>query len=150
MPTLEDKVMQDLKEAMKSNDEVKMRTIRAIKSAILLEKTSEKGGELTPETELKMLNKLAKQRQDALDIYRKEGREDLAEKEEQELIIIKTYLPEQLSEEEITSKINEIIEQTGAQGVKDMGKVMGIASKELIGKADGKTISTIVKKQLNT
>ncbi len=150
MPTLEEQVNQDLKEAMKAKDDAKMRSIRAIKTAIIVEKTSEKGGELTPEAELKMLNKLVKQRQDALDIYNKEGRDDLAQKEQEELIIIQTYMPEQMSEEEIETKVDEIINQTGAEGMQDMGKVMGIASKELLGKADGKTISTIVKKKLSS
>ncbi len=149
MPTLEQKIIDDLKAAMKAKDEAKMRTIRSIKSAILIEKTSGKGAELTPEAELKMLNKLAKQRQDALDIYTKEGREDLAQKEQEELDIIKTYMPEQLSEEEVKNKVQEIIQNTGAEGMKDMGKVMGIASKELLGKADGKMISDIVKKELS-
>ncbi len=150
MPTLEEQINQDLKEAMKAKDDAKMRSIRAIKTAIIVEKTSEKGGELTPETELKMLNKLAKQRQDALDIYNKEGRDDLAQKEQEELIIIQTYMPEQMSEEEIEAEVDQIIRDTGAQGMQDMGKVMGIASKQLLGKADGKTISTVVKKKLSS
>ncbi len=148
--TLEQQVAEDLKEAMKSKDEAKMRTLRAIKSAIIVEKTSENGGELEEEDDIKLLNKLAKQRRDSIEIYVKEGRDDLAQKEQEELDIIMTYLPEPLSTEEIENHIQEIISRTGASGMQDMGKVMGIANKELLGKADGKTIADIVKAQLSS
>ncbi len=149
METLEHQVMADLKEAMRSKDQAQLRTLRAIKSAILLEKTSGKGGELSPEDELKMLNKLAKQRQDALLIYEKEGRDELANNEREELIIIQSYMPEQLSPEALQSKIQKIIADAGASNMADMGRVMGIASQELLGQADGKAISEEVRKQLS-
>ncbi len=149
MANLEEQIMQDLKEAMKAKDEAKLRTLRAIKSAILLEKTSGKSDEMSEEDELKMLNKLAKQRQDALAIYEKENRPELADKEREELVIIQSYMPEQLSDEELEKEVQSIIDEVGASSMADMGKVMGIASKKLLGKADGKSISDKVKTLLS-
>ena len=146
---LEQKVMGDLKAAMKAKDQPALRTIRAIKAAILIQKTDGSGKELTEEMEIKMIQKMAKQRQDSLDIFVKQNREDLAVTEREELEVLKRYLPEQMSEEELKEVIASIISQTGAAGMKDMGKVMGMASKQLAGKADGKTISTIVKASLS-
>ncbi len=147
--SLEQKINQDLKTAMKAKDQVSLRGIRAIKSAILLAKTDGSGQELNEEKEIKLLQKLIKQRKDSLAIYEKENREDLASKEREEIEVIQQYLPEQLSEEELEKLIRDIVEQTGASSMKDMGKVMGMASKQLAGKADGKTISSVVKKLLS-
>ena len=147
---LEAKVMQALKQAMKDKDEAAKRGLRAIKNAILLYKTSGEGsGELDEAAEIKLLQKLVKQRQDSLDIYEKQGREDLAQTEREELEVINRFLPKQLSEEELTEKLKAIIQQTGASSMKDMGKVMGLATKELAGQADGKAISQIVRKLLS-
>ncbi len=146
--SLENKITQDLKTAMKAKDQVSLRGIRAIKAAILLAKTDGSGKELNEDLEIKMLQKLVKQRQDSLDIYEKQGREDLAVVEREEIDVIKRYLPEPLSAEELEAMIKEIIAQTGASSMKDMGKVMGMASKALAGKADGKTISGVVKQLL--
>jgi len=147
--SLEEKINADLKTAMKEKNQVALRGIRAIKNALLLAKTDGTGSEITEEVEIKMLQKLIKQRKESLDIYLKQNREDLAKVEQEEIIIIEKYLPTQLSAEEITPIIEEIIEMTGAEGMKDMGKVMGKASKRLAGQADGKTISNIVKKLLS-
>ena len=143
--SLEVKINTDLKEAMKAKDQVRLRGIRAIKSAILLLKTDGSGSTITEDTEIKLLQKLVKQRKDSLDIYEKQNREDLAVKEREEIAIIEAYLPEQMSPEELESTIKGIIEQTGASSMRDMGKVMGLASKQLAGRADGKTISNVVK-----
>lgn len=147
--SLETKIMEDLKEAMKAKDQAAMRGIRAIKSAILLFKTDGSGSELNEESEVKILQKLIKQRQDSLDIYEKQGREDLASVEKEEIATIKKYLPEQLEGDALEAKIKDIIAETGATSIKDMGKVMGAASKALAGKADGKSISEAVKKLLS-
>jgi len=147
--SLESKIMEDLKVAMKSKDQVAMRSLRAIKAAILLTQTDGSGKELNDAGEIKLIQKLVKQRQDSLDIYVKQNREDLASVERDEISVLKKYLPEQLSEDELLPIIQEIISKTGASGMKDMGKVMGMASQQLAGKADGKTISTIVRKLLN-
>jgi len=147
--SLEEKINADLKTAMKEKNQVALRGIRAIKNALLLAKTDGTGSEITEEVEIKMLQKLIKQRKESLDIYLKQNREDLAKVEQEEIIIIEKYLPTQLSAEEITPIIEEIIEMTGAEGMKDMGKVMGKASNRLAGQADGKTISNIVKKLLS-
>jgi uncharacterized protein YqeY len=147
--TLEDRITQDLKTAMKEKDDAAKRGIRAIKQAILLAKTDGSGKEITEDMEIKMLTKLTKQRKESLEIYVEQGREDLAQTEREELEIIERYLPEQMSEEELITKIKAIIERVGAESMRDMGKVMGIATKEFAGKADGKLISQIVKKQLS-
>jgi uncharacterized protein YqeY len=147
--SLESTINEDLKTAMKAKDQVALRGIRAIKSAILLYNTSGAGTELTPEGEITLLQKLIKTRQDSLDIYEKQNREDLAVVEREEIEVIKRYLPQQLSEEEIKAAVKSIIERTGASSMKDMGKVMAEASKEMAGKADGKTISAVVKGMLS-
>lgn len=144
--SLETKVMEQLKEAMKAKDEVALRTLRAIKAAILQEKTSEGfSGEITDAVELKMLQKMAKQRKDSLDIFVQQNREDLAVKEREELAVIEKFLPAQMSNEELRAAIQAIVTETGAASAADMGKVMGVASKQLAGKADGKAISETVK-----
>ena len=146
--SLEQKIMPDLKAAMKAKDQAALRGIRAIKSAIILLKTDGSGTEITEEKEIKLLQKLVKQRKDSLAIFQKQNRADLAKIEEEEIAVIEKYLPKQLDEAELETIIKGIIEQTGASSMKDMGKVMGMASKQLAGKANGKTISTIVKKLL--
>ena len=147
--SLESKVQEALKSAMKNKDQAAMRSLRAVKSAILLIKTDTGfTGEVTEEQELALLQKLVKQRKESLDIFEKQNRADLAVKEQEEITVIEQFLPEQLSEEEITTTINAIIEKTGASSMKDMGKVMGMATKELAGRADGKLIATIVKARL--
>ncbi|WP_370214409.1 GatB/YqeY domain-containing protein [Mesoflavibacter profundi] len=147
--SLSAKVMVALKEAMKSKDQTALTALRAVKSAILLAQTESGAKEdLTEEQELKLLQKQVKQRKDSAAIYIEQGREDLAEPELEEAKVIEQFLPEALSEEEIAQIVEDIITKTGAEGMKDMGKVMGMASKELAGRADGKTISTIVKAKL--
>lgn len=147
--SLEENVMTQLKAAMKSKDQAALRSIRAIKAAILLTKTDGSGKDLDQAGEIKLLQKLVKQRQDSLDIYTKQGRADLAKVEEEEIAVIQKFLPEQMSEEELTSIVKEIVAQTGAAGMKDMGKVMGVASQKVAGKADGKTLASIVKQLLS-
>jgi len=146
---LEEKINTDLKNAMKAKDKVALRGIRAIKSAILLAKTDGSGKELDDSAGIKIVQKLIKQRQDSLDIYNKQGRDDLAVVEKEEIEILNRYLPEQMSASELESVLKEIISQTGASSMKDMGKVMGLASAKLAGRADGKTISTTVKSLLS-
>lgn len=140
--------MQDLKTAMKAKDKVALRSIRAVKAALLLQKTDGTGEEMTEEKEIKLLQKMVKQRKDSLDIYVKQGREDLAATEREEIAVIEKYLPEQMSEADLEKVIADLIAKTGASSMKDMGKVMGMASKQLAGKADGKTISGVVRKLL--
>ena len=147
--SLEEQVMTEMKAAMRAKDTLKLEALRAIKSGILMAKTESSAKEgLVEEAELKLLQKLVKQRKDSAAIYKEQGREDLAQPELDQAAVIEQFLPEQLSEEEIEKKIVAIIAQTGAAGMKDMGKVMGLASEALAGKADGKTISMIVKKKL--
>lgn len=147
--TLEIKVQEALKTAMKAKNQGQMRALRAIKSAIILVKT-EKGasGEISEEQELSLLQKLTKQRKESLEIFEQQGRTDLADKEKEEIEVIEQFLPAQLSEEEISEIISTIIAKTGASTMKDMGKVMGMANKELAGRADGKLIATLVKSKL--
>lgn len=141
----------EIKTAMRAKDSLKLEALRAIKSAVILEQTAAGGSDtLSDEQEIKLVQKLVKQRKDSAQIFREQNRPDLAEPEEAQAQVIAQFLPEQLSEEEITIIIQSIIEKTGASGMKDMGKVMGMASKEMAGKADGKTISTVVKAQLNS
>ncbi len=147
--SLEQRVMADLKAAMKSKDQAALRGIRAIKAAIVLTKTDGSGKELDQAGEIKLLQRLVKQRQDSLDIFRKQGRQDLAIVEEEEISVIQKFLPEQMSSDELTTIIKDIISQTGAEGMKDMGKVMGMASQKVAGKADGKTLASIVKQLLS-
>jgi len=147
--SLEAKIMESLKTAMKAKDEVALRTLRAIKAAIIIEKTAEGAtGEIDEATEIKMLQKMAKQRKDSLQIFEQQQREDLASKEREELAIIEQFLPAQMSEEEIKQALQLVIAQVGASSMADLGKVMGIASKELAGKADGKLIASLVKELL--
>jgi len=147
--SLETRVMDELKNAMRAKDEAALRTLRAIKAAIIIEKTAEgASGEINEATETKMLQKLAKQRRDSLDIYVKQNREDLASKEREELAIIEKFLPQQMSADELKAEVGAIIAQVGAKTPADMGKVMGVASKQLAGKADGKAISETVKQLL--
>ena len=147
--SLEAKIMESLKTAMKAKDEVALRTLRAIKAAIIIEKTAEgASGEIDEATEIKMLQKMAKQRKDSLQIFEQQRREDLASKEREELAIIEQFLPAQMGEEEIKQALQQIINTVGASSMADLGKVMGIASKELAGKADGKVIATLVKELL--
>ena len=140
----------ELKAAMRAKDSLKLEALRAIKSAVLLVKTATAGdADLTKEEEIKLLQKLVKQRKDSAVIFKEQNRDDLATPEEAQARVIAQFLPDQLSEQEIEQIVDEIVAKTGAQGMKDMGKVMGMASKEMAGKADGKTISTIVKQKLN-
>ncbi|MCF1420271.1 GatB/YqeY domain-containing protein [Mangrovimonas futianensis] len=148
--SLQNKVMDGMKEAMKAKNQTALTALRAIKSSILLAQTEIGAGDgLTEDQELKLLQKLVKQRQDSAAIYLEQGREDLAQPEMDEAKVISQFLPEQLSETEIEKVVVATIENVGAGGMKDMGKVMGLVSKELAGKADGKTISTIVKAKLS-
>jgi uncharacterized protein len=143
---LEQKIMGELKTAMLAKDEAGLRSLRAIKAAILLVKTAEGGGgELKEEDEIKLLQKLVKQRKDSLEIFQQQNRTDLAKKEEEEIAVIEKFLPKQLSAEELKAALTRIIAETGASSPADLGKVMGIASKQFAGKADGKTISALVK-----
>ena len=147
--SLQTKVMNAMKEAMKGKDQTALTALRAVKSAILLAQTeSGANAELSEEQELKLLQKLVKQRKDSATIYLEKGRKDLALPEIDEAEVISQFLPEALSEEEIEKVVVMTIDSIGAEGMKDMGKVMGIVSKELAGQADGKTISTIVKQKL--
>ena len=146
--SLEEKIMEDLKAAMKAQDKASMRGLRAVKSALLLLKTDGSGKEITPEREIQLLQKLVKQRRESIAIFEKENRTDLAEVEKEEVAVIEKYLPEALSEEDLEKFIQALILSTGATSVKDMGKVIGLASKELAGKADGRAISDMVKKCL--
>ena len=140
----------ELKAAMRAKDSLKLEALRAIKSAVLLVKTATAGDvDLTKEEEIKLLQKLVKQRKDSAVIFKEQNRDDLATPEEAQARVIAQFLPDQLSHQEIEQIVDEIVAKTGAQGMKDMGKVMGMASKEMAGKADGKTISTIVKQKLN-
>lgn len=147
--SLEEKVMTDLKTAMLAKDEKSLRSLRAIKAALINLKTSEGfSGEIKNDDEIKLLQKLVKQRRESLEIYEKQNRNDLAEKEKEEIEVIEKFLPKQMSEEELREVIASIIKETGATSQADMGKVMGIANKQLGGKADGKTIAAIVKEIL--
>jgi len=147
--SLEVQIMQEIKTAMKSKEKSKLRTLRSIKSAILLAKTEKAGVvELSEEQEFKILQKLAKQRKDSFSIYEKEGRDDLAATEKEELEIIQTFLPEMMSEEDIKSELSSLIQSIGANGMQDMGKTMGAASKAFAGKADMSIVSKLVKEIL--
>jgi uncharacterized protein YqeY len=148
--TLEDRIKKDLMAAMKAKDKTALRGIRAIKAAILLAQTDGSGEAMTEEKEIKMLQKLVKQRRDSIEIYEKEGRDDLAQTEKEEVDIIEKYLPEQLSPEALEAELRKIIESVGASSMKDMGKVMAAATKQLAGRADGKSISVKVKEILNS
>lgn len=147
--SLEQKIMASMKDAMKAKDEAGLRGLRAIKAAIIIAKTAEgAGGEINEEDEIKLLQKLVKQRKDSLTIYQQQNRADLAQKEEEEIAVIEKFLPQQLDAAALKPIIEKIIAETGAASAADMGKVMGIASKQLAGQADGKTISAVVKELL--
>ncbi len=147
--SLKEQIEAGMKKAMLEKNKDDLRALRAIKSMILLAQTDKGAGEnLSPDTELKILQKAAKQRADSLTLYKEQNRNDLAEIEQAELDVIKRYLPEQMSEQEVENIVADIISKTGASSMRDMGKVMGMASKELAGKADGKSISIVVKKLL--
>ena len=149
--SLEQKVMTDLKTAMLAKDEKSLRSLRAIKAALINLKTAEGfSGEVKEDDEIKLLQKLVKQRKESLGIYEKQHRADLAEKEKEEIEVIEKFLPKQMSEKELREVIAGIIKQTGAASPADMGKVMGMANKQLGGKADGKTIAGIVKEILSS
>lgn len=144
---LEEKINADIKSAMLAKDAAKLESLRAVKSAILLLKTSPEG--YTDETELKAMQKMVKQRKETAEVYKTQNRTDLAEVELTQAAVIESYLPKQMSEEEIKAEVAKIIASIGASSPADMGKVMGIASKQLAGKADGKIISTFVKELLS-
>lgn len=147
--SLTDRINAGIKDAMKQKNEAGKRTLRAIKAQLLLLKTSGSGAEITEDQEVKILQKMIKERQDSYEIYVQQNREDLATPEKEEMDIIKEFLPQQMSEDELTVAIKGIVEQVGASSMKDMGKVMGMANKQFGGKADGKTISMIVKNLLS-
>ncbi|MDX2196518.1 MAG: GatB/YqeY domain-containing protein [Cytophagales bacterium] len=147
--SLKIKIDAEIKEAMKAKDQDALRALRGIKSMILLAETAEgQQGELSTDTEIKLLTKAAKQRKESLETFRANNRNDLADAEEKELIIIEKFLPKQLSEDEVKQKLQVIIKNVGAAGPSDLGKVMAVASKELAGMADGKLISTLAKNLL--
>jgi uncharacterized protein len=147
--SLEQKIMAEMKDAMKSKNEAALRGLRAIKAEIIKAKTEPgANGEISSETEVKMLQKMVKQRKDSLEIYQQQNRQDLAQKEEEELAIIEKFLPAQLSGDELKKELEVIIAETGASSPADMGKVMGAATKKLAGRADGKAISAAVKELL--
>jgi uncharacterized protein YqeY len=147
--SLAENINNEIKSAMRAKDKVRLETLRSIKSAILLAGT-EKGasGEMSADDELKILQKLQKQRKDSLEIYNQQGREDLAVDERDQLAVIESFLPKQMDSNELESYLKALMEKLGAAGPQDIGKVMGVASKELAGKADGKTISAMVKQIL--
>lgn len=147
--SLEAKVMAELKEAMKAKDKVTLEALRAIKTALLNEKTAAGAKEMDEAAELKLLNKLRKQRVESATIFREQNRIDLAEPEEEQIAVIERYLPAMMSEDEIRAKVQEIINATGASSMADMGKVMGQATGAMAGRADGKIISGIVREFLN-
>ena len=147
--SLEQKIMRELKTAMLAKDEKALRSLRAIKAAILLAKTSEGGGgDLKEEDEIKLLQKLVKQRKDSFEIFTQQNRADLAQKEKEEIEVIEKFLPQQLSADELRLELKQIITEVGASSPADIGKVMGAATKRFAGKADGKTISALVKELL--
>jgi uncharacterized protein YqeY len=143
--SLEAQIMDKMKAAMKAKDQVSLASLRAIKSAIQMAKTEAPGTELSSDDELAILTKLQKQRKDSIEVYEKEGRTDLAEEERAQIAIIEEFLPAQLSDEELEAELKSIIAQTGAESAKDIGKVMGMASGKLKGRADGKRIAAAAK-----
>ncbi len=148
--SLEQNVMAEMKDAMKAKDEALLRGLRAIKAEIIKAKTEPgANGEISADTEMKLLQKLVKSRKDSLQIYQQQNRPDLAQKESEEIAVIEKFLPKQLSEEELKQAITTIIAETGAAGPQNLGKVMGTASKQLAGKADGKAIAAVVKELLS-
>ena len=146
--SLEEKINADIKTAMLAKDQGKLEAVRGIKAAIIILKSS--GKPVTPEEEIKAMQKMVKQRKESADIYQQQGRKDLADVELLQISVIEQYLPKQMSEDEIKTIVQQIITQVGAKSPADMGKVMGVATKQLAGKADGKIISELVKKLLAT
>jgi len=147
---LEQQIMTELKAAMLAKNVVALRSLRAIKAAILLAKTSEgAAGKLTTDGEIKLLQKMVKQRKDSLEIFTQQGREDLAQKEREEIAVIEKFLPEQMDAAAVRAVLVQLVAQTGANSPADMGKMMGLANKELAGKAEGKMIATIVRELLS-
>ena len=146
---LAQQIQQDMKEAMRSKDQAALRALRAIKSAILLAQTDGSNNELDADAEIKLLQKLVKQRRDSISVYQEQGREDLAADEIEEVAVIEKYLPEAMSEEELEKLATSIIEKLGASSKADMGKVMGLLGKEVSGRADGKTMAAIVGRLLS-
>ncbi len=146
--SLEQNIMTELKAAMLAKNEAALRGLRAIKSAILLAKTSGAGGELSSEEEVKLLQKLVKQRKESVDIYNQQNRPDLAQGEMEEIAVIEKFLPQMMSEDEIKAVVQGVITAVGATSAADMGKVMGAATKQLAGKADNKLVSAVVKQLL--
>jgi uncharacterized protein YqeY len=148
--SLKEDIEKDIKQAMLAKNQSELLALRAVKSAILISETEKgAGGELSRDAEMKLLAKAAKQRKDSAEIFQQQDRRDLADKELKELEVINRYLPQQLSEDELRMEVQKIIEESGAKEIKDMGPVMGLASKKLAGKTDGKTLSTIVKSLLS-
>ena len=146
---LEQKIMTELKTAMLAKDEAGLRSLRAIKAAIIVAKTAEGAkGEISADEEMKLLQKLVKSRKDSLEIFQQQNRPELARKEEEEITIIEKFLPKQMSADEVKAELTKIIAEVGASSPADMGKVMGVATKHLAGKADGKTVSLLVKEML--
>ena len=146
---MEEKIQQDIKAAMLAKERDKLESLRAIKAAILLAKTADGSESIADDALVKIIQKLVKQRKETAVIYKEQNRPELAEKELMEASYMEVYLPKQLSEEELTAEIKKIIAEVGATSAKEMGKVMGVASKALAGKADGRAISTIVKSLLS-
>ncbi|SNS50703.1 hypothetical protein SAMN05421640_0439 [Ekhidna lutea] len=148
--SLKSTIESEIKTAMLAKDKDRLRALRAIKSQILLAETDKGGGgDLSEDAEMKLLAKAAKQRKDSIEVFEQQGRDDLAATEKSELAVIESFLPKQLSEEEVEAEVKKVIEEVGASGPQDMGKVMGAATKKLAGKADGKLISTLAKKLLS-
>jgi len=148
--SLEQKIMTAMKDAMRSKDQVGLRALRAVKSALIIQKTEiGSSSEMSEKDEMKLLQKLVKQRRDSADIFSKQNREDLARPELEEVEVISKFLPVAMSESEIELVVKETIASLGAEGMKDMGKVMGVVSGKLAGKADGKTISVLVRNNLS-
>jgi uncharacterized protein len=146
---IQEQVMEQMKAAMKSKDKIALESLRALKSAFLLANTSGSNADLNEADEIKIVQRLVKQRKDSAAIFEEQGRRDLSEPELAQIKILEQFLPVQMSEDELKKIIGEIVAQTNASSMKDMGKVMGMASKQLAGKADGKAISTIVKQLLS-
>ena len=147
--SLEQQIMAEMKEAMKAKDEATLRGLRAVKAEIIKAKTGPgAGGEINADKEIQLLQKMVKQRRDSLDIYQQQNRADLAQKEQEEIAVIEKFLPKQLTPEELRAEVQSIITETGAASPADMGKVMGVATKKLAGKTDGKAISAMVKELL--
>ncbi len=146
--SLTDRINEDIKAAMKAKDKSKLEALRAIKSALLVSATEKGGGDDSEEAGMKLLQKLVKQRKDAAAIFRTEGRIDLAEPEEEQIKVIEAYLPQQLTENEVKTIVDEVVSTTGASSMADMGKVMGMVNKKTAGRADGKMIADLVKAKL--